>query len=144
MENPLHHVSSSAMSSLWPPPQFQWLAWIWKMNMGQLLRLRQIQQETGLSTMKSPLQREYGQIWIGWRHFHPWEISWPLFYVLGHKDQVKGYNNNLYKGKWWSIILHNSSPDIYHHSPSIQATQQSSQDTSIDVQSLGFLFALSW
>ena len=81
VENPVHHVSSSAMSSLWPPPQFHWLTWIWKMNMGQLLRFRQVQQETGLSTMKWPLQREYGQIWIGWRHFHPWEISWPLFYV---------------------------------------------------------------
>lgn len=59
---------------------------------------------------------EYGQIWIGERHFHPWEISWPLFYVLGHKDQVKCYHNNQYRGKWWSIILHNSSLDIHHHS----------------------------
>lgn len=104
------------MSSLWPPPLFQWLTWTWKMNMGQLLRLCQIQQETGLSTMKSSLQSEYGQIWIGERHFHPWEISWPLFYVLGHKDQVKCYHNNQYRGKWWSIILHNSSLDIHHHS----------------------------
>lgn len=89
VENPLHHVSSSAMSSLWPPLLFQWLTWTWKMNMGQCLRLCQIQQETGLSTMKSSSQSDYGQIWIGESHFHPWEISWPLFYVLGHKDQVK-------------------------------------------------------
>lgn len=41
---------------------------------------------------------------------------------LGHKDQVKCYHNNRVKGNWWSIILHNSSLDIYHHLPSIGAT----------------------
>lgn len=86
------------------------------MNRGQLLRLCQIQQETGPSSVKSSLQRDGGQIWTGERHFHPREISRPLFYVLGHKDQVKHYHNKHYRGKWCSIILRDSSPDIRHHS----------------------------
>lgn len=105
-----------AVSSRWPPPLFQWLTWTWKMNRGQLLRLCQIQQETGPSSVKSSLQRDGGQIWTGQRHFHPGEISWPLFYVLGHKDQVKHYHNKHYRGKWCSTTRRDSSPDIRHHS----------------------------
>lgn len=107
------------MSSLWPPPPVL----LTHMNMED--EYRPTSEVTPNSTRDRLVNHEIAFTEVAGTNLdwlealYPWEISWPLFYVRGHKDQAKCYHNKQYKGKWRCIILFNSSLDIYHHSLSI-------------------------